>query len=118
MGDGRAPLGHAVAKPCDQIPDRHGGDDDIALQYSRFTVLFIGYAANLPAVRLQGNHAAVFADFAAHFFNAPRHGFPKLPGTEFGINKFLDQRGFHFLPLLFPFGKYFLEHILDYCCNG
>ena len=101
----------------DQILDGHGGLE-IITGNGLLVALCVSVAErnNSSVVRMYCMHAAVHADFTAHFPDQICYGFPQLTGSEFGIVEFFDQRGFH---LFFVAGGQDLaEHVLDDCLDG
>ena len=73
--------------------------------------MFIDDAGNPVIFPGKRRYLAVLQQAAALVFNLGRHGFPQLSGAEFGIDKFLNQRGLHLS--IFGFRKDFRTHVLD-----
>lgn len=97
-------IGDLLAHAPDQLADRHGGNDVVAVDVDVLPGGEIAdvHRADFAVLQIEAAHLVAEVDFSASCLHHPGDGFPHLTGAEFRVQELLDQRGIRF----------FLAHIV------
>ena len=100
-----------VVHACDQILDRHGAEENVALHVPLAFAVPDAQTDDLAAFRLRPQYLTALDDPAAQLFDLLRGGLPKLARAELGIAELLDEGGLHLLLAALLGHEYLGKHV-------